>query len=247
MPIFDFANTQFFASLLTIIMIDLVLAGDNSIVIAMAVQSLEPKKRIKGIIFGALAAVILRVIFTFFASKLLLHPYVKLVGGILILWIAVKMMIDSCGNDKHCKAATSIWSAVWIILIADVTMSLDNILAVAGASHGSLELLIFGLGLSIPLVVFASSLISRLLEKYPAIMWIGAVILGKVGGEMVITDPVILKNIFIPAGLTEIRHGVTAVLHWYVWIAEGAGAVGVLAASLLFRKFNLFKKKTVKV
>jgi len=226
-------NAQFFLSLLSIIIIDLVLAGDNSIVIAMAVQGLKKEQRLKGILFGALAAVLLRVLFTFFASQLLNVSFVKLVGGVLILWIAVKLLIDTNDETTNKSSANTVWKAVWIILVADFTMSLDNILAVAGASHGNLPLLIFGLGLSIPLVIFTSSLISRLMEKYAFIIWIGAAVLGKVGAEMMITDPFIVDNVLSPLGLTELKKSVDHANHILVIICEVAGALGVIAIGLI--------------
>jgi len=224
---------QFFVNLLSIIVIDLVLAGDNSIVIAMAVQGLPKEQRLKGILFGALAAVGLRVLFTFFASQLLAVSFVKLVGGILILWIALKLMADT-GEDEHKETkADTVWKAVWIILVADFTMSLDNILAVAGASHGSLMLLLFGLGLSIPLVVFTSSILSKLMAKFPIIIWIGAAILGKVGAEMIITDPVVIKHVLVPINMTYLKDGVIHANHILTTVVEIGGALSVVAIALI--------------
>lgn len=180
---------QFFSGLFSIVIIDLILAGDNAVVIAMAVRSLPHNQRRKGIIVGAGAAVLLRVVLTFFVAQLLLVNYLKIIGGILILWIAVKLFIEGVPEEDSEKQATTIYQAIKLIVIADITMATDNMLAVAGASHGNLFLLIFGLGLSIPFVVFASSLLSMLMDKYPLIVYIGAAILGKVGGEMLITDP----------------------------------------------------------
>lgn len=187
---FDWA---FFSGLLSIVIIDLILAGDNAVVIAMAVRSLPKEQRKKGILFGAGAAVVLRVVLTFFVSQLLQINYLKLIGGSLILWIAIKLFIEGAPEDSGDRQATSIAQAIKIIVIADITMALDNMLAVAGASHGNFFLLLFGLGLSIPFVVFTSNLLSMLMDKYPVIVFIGAAILGKVGGEMLITDPVVMR------------------------------------------------------
>ena len=184
---------DFVIAFFTIVVIDLILAGDNAVVIALAVKSLPRKQRLKGIAFGAGAAVILRVILTFFAAQLLQIQFVKFVGGVLIIWIAVKLLIEGAHEDEIPEEAGSIWQAVWIIVIADLTMSLDNVLAVAGASGGNLFLLIFGLGLSIPLVVFASNFLSRLMDRYPFVIYIGAAILGRVGGEMMMTDPIVVR------------------------------------------------------
>ncbi len=181
----------FISSLFSIVIIDLVLAGDNAVVIAMAVRSLPKEQRRKGIIYGSLAAVLLRVVLTFFVAQLLGMNYVKLGGGVIILWIAVKLFVeDEEAVERHKEAAT-LWHAIRLIVIADITMALDNMLAVGAASHGNLYLLIFGLGLSIPLIVFTSSLLSLLMDRFPIIIYIGAALLGKIGGEMVITDPVI--------------------------------------------------------
>lgn len=182
-------DLNFLSALLSIVIIDLILAGDNAVVIAMAVRSLPKEQRKKGIIFGAGAAVILRVVLTFFVAQLLQISFIKLAGGVLILWIAVKLFMEGVPQEKIEKEAVSIAQAVKIIVIADITMALDNMLAVGGASHGNLFLLLFGLGLSIPFVVFTSNLLSMLMDKYPVIIYIGAAILGKVGGEMIITDP----------------------------------------------------------
>lgn len=180
---------EFASALLSIVLIDLVLAGDNAVVIALAVRNLPRRQKTLGILFGSGAAVLLRVIITFFAAKLLNLAYVKLVGGALILWIAVKLLMEGGGEDKDCHECKGLFDAMVTIVVADLVMSTDNILAVAGASKGSLGLLVFGLLLSIPFVVFTSSLLSTLMERHPIIITIGAAVLGKVGGEMIVTDP----------------------------------------------------------
>ncbi len=181
-----------------IFFLDLVLAGDNAVVIAMAVRSLPRNKRRFGIIFGAGLAVILRVALTFFAAQLLQVNFVKLVGGLLIFWIGCKLLLQDAAVQETGRQANSVWNSIWIITVADVTMSTDNILALAAASKGNLPLLIFGLALSIPLVVFTSDLLSRLMGKYPVIIYLGAAILGKVAAEMIFTDPAVRELIKIP-------------------------------------------------
>lgn len=183
----------FFLAVISIIFIDIILSGDNSVVIALAVQTLPEEKRRKGILIGAGAAVAMRVGFTMVASHLMQTPLIKLAGGLAILWIAVKLLMENEEVRTHKKPAESMWHAIRIIMIADLSMSIDNVLAVAGASKGSAPLLWFGLGLSIPLVIFASSILSRLMSKYPIIILIGSLLLGKVGGEMVVTDPFLLN------------------------------------------------------
>lgn len=182
-------DLQFLSGLISIVIIDLILAGDNAVVIAMAVRSLPDHQRRRGIIYGAGAAVLLRVILTFFVSQLLMINYLKIIGGVLILWIAIKLFVEGTPEEGADKAATTMAQAIKIIVIADITMATDNMLAVAGASHGNLFLLLFGLGLSIPFVVLTSNLLSMLMDRYPVIIMLGAAILGKVGGEMLITDP----------------------------------------------------------
>jgi len=180
---------EFFAAVMSIVLIDLVLAGDNAVVIAMAVKNLPGKMRQWGIILGAGGAVIIRVICTFLVAQLLTMSFVKLVGGALILWIAVKLLTDGTKEECRERECGSLWQALWVILVADLSMGIDNMLAVGAASHGNLFLLLFGLALSIPFVVFMSNLLSRWMERWPVILWIGAAVLGRVGGEMMITDP----------------------------------------------------------
>jgi YjbE family integral membrane protein len=180
---------QFLVAVMSIILIDLVLAGDNAVVIAMAVRNLPEKQRLWGIALGAGAAVVVRVIATFLVAQLLNIQFIKLVGGVVIIWIAVKLLSEGAEEECQDKECGSIWEAVWIIIVADMSMGIDNMLAVGAASHGNLFLLMFGLVLSIPFVVFMSNILSKLMNKYPIILWLGAAILGKVGGEMMITDP----------------------------------------------------------
>jgi YjbE family integral membrane protein len=213
-------DLTFVSALLSIVLIDLILAGDNAVVIAMAVRSLPREQRRKGILLGSGAAVLLRVLATFFVSQMLRIPFIKLVGGALILWIAVKLFVEGSPEEEGEKQAANLWQAVRIIVIADITMSLDNMLAVAGASHGNMFLLLFGLGLSIPLVVLTSNLLSMLMDRYPFILYLGAAVLGKVGGEMMITDPV-----------------VAAWLHpskWVVYAVEAFFALAVLVVGKMW-------------
>ena len=220
---------EFFAALLSIVLIDLILAGDNAVVIAMAVRSLPRKQRQKGILYGSAAAVVLRVILTFFAAQLLQMSYVKFFGGLFILWIAVKLFVEGAPGEEVRREANTIWQALWVIVVADITMSVDNVLAVAGASKGNLFLLIFGLGLSIPFVVFTGSLLSMLMDKYPIIIYIGAAILGKVGAEMIFTDPVI-TTAFEPSALFQ-------------YAMEALFAVGVIAVGKLWVRWKITSKK----
>ena len=213
----------FFSGLLSVIMIDLILAGDNAVVIAMAVQSLKGRQRTWGIVLGAGAAVLLRVVCTFFAAQMLKVALLKFLGGALIAWIAVKLLVQGA-EEKKVGEAGNIWQAVKLIVVADIVMSIDNMLAVAGASKGDAFLLLFGLGFSIPLVVGTSALLSMLMDKYPIIIYIGAAVLGKVAGEMMITDALIQRTFQPP--------------HYLVYVAEATFAVGVIVVGkiLLNRK-----------
>jgi YjbE family integral membrane protein len=178
-----------FSGLLNIILINLILSGDNAVVIAMAVRPLTRRQRRFGILLGAGAAVILRIALTIFIAQILTIEFIKLAGGVLIFWIAVKLFLNEGVEQNTGRETQSIWQALWVILVADVTMSLDNVLAIAGASHGNGFLLVFGLGLSIPIVVFSSGLLSMLMDRYPIILYIGAAVLGRVAAEMILTDP----------------------------------------------------------
>lgn len=195
----EWLTTERLLAALNIVFIDILLAGDNAVLIAMAVQRLSPQERKLGILVGSLGAVVLRIVLTFVATKMLTIPFLKIVGGVLILWIALKLLAESGGEEGAGKSATSLWQAMWLILVADLTMSLDNILAIAGASKGHMDLVIFGLLLSIPFVVFASNWLSKLMDRYPIIVLVGAAILGKVGAEMILTDPWLAQRIHVPA------------------------------------------------
>lgn len=218
-------DLNFLSALFSIVIIDLILAGDNAVIIAMAVRSLPHEQRKKGIIFGAGAAVLLRVMATFFIAQLLQINYLKIIGGLLILWIAVKLFVEGAPENSIERKVTTIAQAVKIIVVADITMSIDNMLAVGGASHGNIFLLLFGLGLSIPLIVFTSNLLSILMDKYPIIIYIGAAILGKVGGEMIITDPFTL-NIIKPGKL-------------FIYSTEAVFSVGIVIVGKLWMRWKI--------
>ncbi|MGW8284764.1 MAG: TerC family protein [Candidatus Deferrimicrobiaceae bacterium] len=221
-------DAAFFSALMSIIVINLILSGDNAVVIALAVRNLPKKQRMWGIILGSGLAVLLRVVLTFFAAKLLLISFLKFFGGALILWIAVKLF-TSGHEDENIEAAAGLWQAVKVILVADLVMSIDNVLAIAGASKGNMFLLLFGLGTSIPLVVGTSTLLSMLMDKYPIIITLGAAILGKVGGEMIITDPWIHKT-FHPA-------------HWMDYTMQAVCAVGVVLVGKYLMKRKIARSE----
>ncbi len=194
---FIFAWT-FLWDLLNIIIINLILSGDNAILLAMAIRWLPPDLRKKGFVFGAGAAVVLRIVLTCIIAQVLAIPCIKLACGIVLLWIAVKLFVQGFPGGEEKEAATLL-QAIRIMLIADLTMSLDNVIAVAGVSQGNILLLLLGLGTSIPFVIFTSGLLSMLMDRYPLIIYIGAAILGRLGAEMMVSDPVLTPYISLPA------------------------------------------------
>ena len=199
----------------SIVLIDLLLAGDNALVIAMAVRALPQRQRRLAIIFGAGAAVALRVVLTIAAARLLGIQFIKLGGGAFIIWISIKVLADASSESGTEPPRGQLLKAIWFIVVADITMSLDNVLAVAGAARGSVPLIIFGLCVSIPFVVFSSNLIATLMDRYPVVIYLGSAILGKVGAEMMITDPFIVKTMHPP--------------EWLTYVAEGLAIAGILA------------------
>lgn len=186
---------HFLLDCLSIILIDLLLAGDNALVIAVVVRGLPAHQRRMAIVLGAALAVVLRVAITFSAAQLWKLPFARLIGGVLIVWIAVKVLVDAKSENTETAPPAHLAQAIAWIVAADLTMSLDNILAVAGASHGNLLLILFGLGLSIPFVIFSSGLLSILMDRFPVLIYLGAAILGKVAGEMILTDPAVAGRV----------------------------------------------------
>ncbi len=170
-----------------IIVINILLSGDNAVVIALASRNLPPKQQKNAIIFGSMGAIVLRIILTFFAVMLLDVPYLKIVGAVLLLWIGAKMLVDDSG-DTDLEASDQLWAAIKTIIIADFVMSLDNVIGVAAAAKGNTALLVIGLAISIPLIVFGSTLVLKLMEKYPVVIILGAGLLGWVAGEMAVED-----------------------------------------------------------
>lgn len=184
-------DPEFWARLASIVIIDLSLAGDNALVIALAVRSLPSREQWLGRVWGTAAAVGLRLLFIAVVSALLAIPLLRAVGGLLLLWIAIRLVRPGGDGAGHVRPGTSLRQAVWIIVVADVTMSLDNVLAVAAAAHGDLLLVSLGIALSLPIVVWGSGFLARLMTRQPWIIWIGGGILGYVAGEMITDDPLV--------------------------------------------------------
>src|SRR5436190_1406650 len=174
-----------------IIWINILLSGDNALVIAMACRGLAPQQRLWGMVFGAGAAVVLRIIFTFIVLTLMSLPYLKLVGGLALLWIAAKLLVPEQEDEDGVQSAAHLWAAIQIVVVADIVMSLDNVIAVAAAAGGSVPLLVLGLAISIPLIVAGAALIMALLTRLPILVWLGAALLGWIAGDVIATDPAI--------------------------------------------------------
>jgi YjbE family integral membrane protein len=215
-PLTHLPNWPFVFSLLSIVVVDLTLSGDNAVVIAAAAKALPPAMRKRALVAGATCAVIALVTATFFATRLLHVKFLQLFGGFVILWIAVGLFRDEPPLESSAGQMASFWKAMWFILVADVTMSTDNILAVAAIAQGNIALVLFGLSVSIPLVIFASSVLANLMDRYPVIVYIGAALLGRVAGQMIMTDAFVVQT-FAPSN--TLRYSV-----------EAAGALSVLLA-----------------
>jgi YjbE family integral membrane protein len=171
--------------------INILLSGDNALVIALACRGLDPKQRLWGMIFGAGAAVILRIIFTGIVATLMELPYLKLVGGLALIVIAAKLLVPEEEDEDGVQSASHLWAAIQIVVVADIVMSLDNVIAVAAAANGSVPLLILGLAISVPLIVAGAALIMALLSRLPILVWAGAALLGWIAGDVIATDPAI--------------------------------------------------------
>ena len=181
-------SAAFWVGLVKIIGVNIILSGDNAVVIALAARSLPPKQQTQAIIWGSGAAIVMRIILTLFAVALLTLPWLKIIGSVLLFWIGVKLLVPE-DDDAEIEASTQLLSAIKTILIADLVMSLDNVIAVAAAAGGSILLLILGLAISIPLVIFGATLLLKLMERFPVIITIGGALIGWVAGEMLVTDP----------------------------------------------------------
>lgn len=182
-------NGQFWVDVAKIIMIDLLLSGDNAVVIALACRNLPAEQRKRGILFGVIGAIALRVILTFFAVSLLSLPYLKLIGALLLIWIGVKLLLPDEEHDaNNIKADTRLVGAIKTIIIADFVMSLDNVLGVAAAAHGNVILLVFGLLISIPLIAWSSQLVLKVIDRFPLVINAGGALLGYLAGEMLLSE-----------------------------------------------------------
>ncbi|MEO8313682.1 MAG: TerC family protein [Pseudomonadota bacterium] len=215
-----FSDTTFWVALGEIIWVNFLLSGDNAVVIALAAQSLPEHQRRKAVLGGSVAAILLRIVLTIFAVGLLSYPYLKIIGAVLLFWIGVQLVLPQNENSAGIKASSTLWRAIRTILIADLVMSLDNVLAVAAAAQSGppssrLALLLIGLGLSIPLIIAGSQLLMKVMDKFPVIITLGAALLGFVAGEMLVQDAA-FEKVF---GQLHVTH---------TTIIEFASAVGVV-------------------
>lgn len=213
----ELSNPDFWIAVLQIIAIDIILSGDNAVVIALACRNLPPKQRKLGILWGVFGAISLRVMLTAFAATLLDYPYLKLIGGALLIWIGVKLLMPEEDGEHEIKAASHLWGAVRTIIVADFIMSLDNVIAVAAASRGSIFLLIFGLAVSIPLIIWTSQIFLKLMERFPIVVTLGAGLLGYVAGGMMVSDG-------------AVKAWIGALPGWSHYAVGAAGAVIVVLA-----------------
>ena len=215
-------DPEFWVGLLKIIWINIILSGDNAVVIALAARSLPPEQQKKAVLFGSGAAVVLRIALTVVAVQLLALRYLQIVGGLLLLWIGTQLLSDGDHGEGESKEYGSLMAAVRTILIADLVMSLDNVIAVAAAAKGSMVLLILGLAISIPLVIFGSTLMIRLMERFPIVVTFGAALIGWVGGETIISD-----NVLAPLMKDA---------HWLHYAGPALGAALVLGIGTLLAR-----------
>ncbi len=220
----ELMSAAFWAALGSIILANILLSGDNAVVIALAARSLPPHQQKKAIFWGSAAAIVMRIVLTLVAVEMLKWPYLKIIGGLLLLYIGVTLLLEDEGEDGVAHAeAGGMLAAIRTILVADLVMSLDNVLAVAAAAKGDTTLLILGLGISIPLIIFGSTMLLKVMERYPIIITAGAALLGFLAGEMILSDPAVAQK-FGPQS------------HAVANMAGVVGAVVVVAAGTYLRR-----------
>ena len=221
----EFMDSHFWLAVPQIIAIDILLGGDNAVVIALACRKLPPHQRKKGIAWGVVGAIGLRIILIFFALQLLMLPYLKLVGALLLLWIGVKLLQpeDEEGGHDRIKGSTNLLEAIKTIVVADAVMSLDNVIAVAGAAKGHLGLVIAGIVISIPIIVWGSKLVLRLMDRFPVVITLGGALLGWIAGGMVVTD-------------VKIKPWLIGTPDWLHYAVSAVGALLVVAVGTLLAR-----------
>jgi YjbE family integral membrane protein len=218
----ELTQAAFWLALLQIIWVNILLSGDNAVVIALAARSLPPSQQKKAIVIGSAAAIIMRIVLTLVAAKLLLLPWLKLIGAVLLVYIGVSLLMPEDDEDGAGKSHGNLLSAIRTIMIADLVMSLDNVVAVAAAAMGDTTLLVLGLAISIPLVIFGSTLLLKVIERFPVIVWVGAALLGFIAGELLVGDPVLHDSV------TSIDSALGTTEHNLALMAGACGAILVL-------------------
>jgi YjbE family integral membrane protein len=237
-----FSDPAFWIAVGQIIMIDILLGGDNAVVIALACRKLPPKQRTKGILWGTAGAIALRVVLIFFALTLLAIPYLKVVGAALLVWIGVKLIApDDEGDHANIQSSDKLWAAVKTVIVADLVMSVDNVIAIAGAAQGAGEhqmvLVIFGLLVSIPIIVWGSTLVIKLMDRFPFIITAGGMLLGWIAGTMAVTDPAIVS--YMPLASERVEGQIPDVVASVRYGAGIAGALLVLALGVVLKRRRL--------
>lgn len=222
---------MFWVAVLKIMWINILLSGDNAVVIAMACLGLPQRQRLWGMVFGAGVAVILRIVFTVIIAWLMLVPGLKIVGGLALFYIAAKLLVPDDPDDGEVEAVEHLWRAVRIVAVADIVMSLDNVLAIAAAANNNYALIIIGLGVSIPLIVAGAALIMALLDRYPILVWAGAALLGWIVGEVIATDRVVEDYLVAKLGAEG--------AHYTTLFAALTGAILVVVVGGLWRRARL--------
>jgi YjbE family integral membrane protein len=248
----DMQRPAFWLAVGKIIWINVLLSGDNALVIAMACRGLQPRQRLWGMVIGAGLAVVLLIAFTGIVAKLMVLPYLKLVGGLALMAIAAKLLVPEDQGDDV-TAGTSLWHAIRIVVIADIVMSLDNVIAVAAAANGQISLLILGLAISIPMIIAGAALIMMVLDRFPVLVWLGATLLGWIAGDVIETDPAVHPllqrlldgQIALNLDATSAVFGIAP--HFRLdgdlveYVASVLGAIAVLVAGSIWRKRRLLQ------
>jgi YjbE family integral membrane protein len=231
----DLGQAKFWIAALRIIVINILLSGDNAVVIALACRGLPHRQRLWGMVIGAGVAVILLIGFTGVVARLMLLPYLKVGGGLALLYIAAKLLLPEAADETEVQAEAHLWRAVRIVVVADIVMSLDNIIAVAAAAQGDVALLVVGLTVSIPVIVAGAALIMALLDRVPILVWLGAALLGWIAGDAIASDPAVSDYLIGAFGETLFRD--------VEWVTAGAGTLLVVAAGALWRRARLSKAR----
>lgn len=226
----DMGRAAFWAAVLQIIFVNMLLSGDNAVVIAMACRDLPQRQRFWGLVIGAGVAVLLRLVFTGVVGQLMLLPYLKLIGGLALIYVAAKLLVPERADKNKVEAVAQLWRAVRIVVVADIVMSLDNVIAVAAIAQGSLVLLAIGLIASIPIIVAGAALIMVMLDRFPIFIWAGAALLGWIAGDVIATDPAIFSHMSAALGETFARQ--------VEFAGAGAGALLVIGVGGLWRQLS---------